>query len=195
MPSRVSSLAFLLFAAATTAPLVGFGCGGGTPNAKDEGDTPSASASPKADDSATAPSAPADSPPAAADSSPPATPAPASSAAAASGDIPVAGSDDPWLASHQMTPKDVFKTLRPAQGKVQACFRAGLKRDGSTSGEVKIRFVVTNAGVVRVWRDDASSMTDGDVTQCVGEVVHKLKFPKQKSPGDAWGIYSINFTP
>jgi hypothetical protein len=198
MSSRVSALAVILFVAATSAPLLGsgLGCGGGTPKPKDEDDTAS-SAKPKGDDSSPSSSATADSPaPApAADSSPPATPAPASSAAAASGDIPVGGSDDPWMAGHQMTPKDVFKTMRPAQGKVQACFKAGLKRDGSTSGEVKVRFVITNDGVVRVWRDDGSSMTDGDVTQCVGDVVHKLKFPKQKSPGDAWGVYSINFTP
>jgi hypothetical protein len=192
MSSRVSAFAVLLLAAATSAPLIGFGCGGGTPKAKDEDDTAS---KPKGDDSAPSTSAAADSPAPAADSSPPATPSPASSAAAATGDIPVGGGDDPWLAGHQMTPKDVFKTLRPAQGKVQACFKAGLKRDGSTTGEVKVRFVITNDGVVRVWRDDGSSMTDGDVTQCVGEVVHKLKFPKQKSPGDAWGLYSINFTP
>jgi hypothetical protein len=24
-------------------------------------------------------------------------------------------------------------------------------------------------------------------------VLNKLKFPKQKSPGDAWGTYSIHF--
>jgi hypothetical protein len=195
MSSRVSLLAALLFAAATSVPLLGFGCGGGTPKAKEE--EGAASASPKADDSAATASTAADTPTPPADSSPPATPTPAptSSAAAATGDIPAAGSDDPWLASHQMTPKDVIRTLRTAQGRVQACFNAGLKRDGSTSGEVKIRFVITNAGAVRVWRDDASSMTDGDVTQCVGEIVKKLKFPKQKSPGDAWGLYSINFTP
>jgi hypothetical protein len=167
-------------------------CGGGTPKPKDEDDT--ASAKPKGDDSS---SAPADSAAAApADSSPPAAPPPAASApASSSGDLKPTGGDDPWMASHQMTPKDVMKTMRPVTGKVQACFKAGLKRDGSTNGEVKIRFVITNDGTVRVWRDDGSSMTDGDVTQCVGELVKKLKFPKQKSPGDAWGSYAINFTP
>ncbi|MGD0528454.1 MAG: AgmX/PglI C-terminal domain-containing protein, partial [Polyangiaceae bacterium] len=154
-------------------------CGGGTPKPKDEDDT--ASAKPKGDDSS---SAPADSAAAApADSSPPAAPPPAASApASSSGDLKPTGGDDPWMASHQMTPKDVMKTMRPVTGKVQACFKAGLKRDGSTNGEVKIRFVITNDGTVRVWRDDGSSMTDGDVTQCVGELVKKLKFPKQKSP-------------
>jgi hypothetical protein len=99
------------------------------------------------------------------------------------------------MASHQMTPKDVFKTMKPAQAKAQACFRAGVKRDGSTNGEVKLKFVITNDGEVRVWKDDGSSMTDEEVTKCVGDLLKSLKFPKQKSPGDAYGTYSINFTP
>ena len=98
------------------------------------------------------------------------------------------------MASHQMTPKDVLRAVRPVQGKAQACFRAGVKRDPSTSGEVKIRFVITNDGAVRVWRDDGSSMSDEGVTQCVGELIKSLKFPKQKSPGDAYGTYSVNFS-
>ena len=189
LPRRAAAILPALAALA----LATMACGGGTPAPKDEDTT--ASAKSKGDDSTASSSAPADSsPPAPADSSPPATP-PASTASAGTGDIKATGGDDPWMASHQMTPKDVMKTMRPVQSRVQACFKAGLKRDGSTSGEVKLRFVITNDGAVRVWKDNGSSMTDGDVTQCVGEVVHKLKFPKQKSPGDAWGIYSINFTP
>jgi outer membrane biosynthesis protein TonB len=192
MSRRLAAVATVLPVLAALA-LAGVACGGGTPKPKDEDDT--ASAKPKGDDSSSTSSAPADSAAAApADSSPPATP-PASTAAAGSGDLKATGGDDPWMASHQMTPKDVMKTMRPVQSKVQACFKAGLKRDGSTSGEVKLRFVITNDGTVRVWKDSGSSMTDGDVTQCVGELVNKLKFPKQKSPGDAWGSYSINFTP
>jgi hypothetical protein len=98
------------------------------------------------------------------------------------------------MASHQMPPKDVLKTMRPRQGKVHACFSAGYKRDPSTSGEVKVKFVITNEGTVRAWKDDGSSMTDADVTKCVGDLLQSLKFPKQKSPGDAWGTYSANFS-
>jgi hypothetical protein len=168
-------------------------CGGKTPPANDEtsaksDDTkPAASSAP---DDSTASGAPA------ASAAPDSTPAPAASAAstasASSGDIK-APADDPWLAAHQMPPKDVVKTMRAAQGKVQACFKAGLKKDPSTSGEVKLKFVITNDGTVRAWKDDSSSMSDGDVTHCVGEVLNKQKFPKQKSPGDAWGTYSIHF--
>ena len=175
-------------------------CGGGTPAPKDENDVasngkddstsavPSGSSGASGDDSSSA--APAASSAAPSDSSPPST-----SGGGSSGDIKTAGGDDPWLASHQMPPKDVMRVMKGANGKVHACWKAALKNDPSTSGEVKIRFVITNDGKVRVWRDDGSSMSDEEVTKCVGGVVEKLKFPKQASPGDAWGLYSIHFAP
>ncbi len=192
MPSMSRRAAAVILPALAAVALASMACGGGTPKPKDEDDT--ATTKSKGDDSTASSSAPADSAAPPADSSPPATP-PASTAPAATGDIKATGDDDPWMASHQMTPKDVMKAMGPVKGRVQACFKAGLKRDGSTNGEVKLKFVITNAGAVRVWKDNGSSMTDGDVTQCVGDLLSKLKFPKQKSPGDAWGAYSINFTP
>jgi hypothetical protein len=190
-PSRFAAVSLLL-AGGLLPPLA---CGGGTPHPKDEGDTASSSSA-SGDDSS-----PASSAAAGADSS---SAAPVASAAPAngpppaastdsSGDIKATGSDDPWLAAHQMPPGDVMRTMKRASAKVQACWKEGLKRDPSTSGEVKIRLVITNDGKVRAWRDDGSSMSDEEVTQCVGGVVQTLKFPKQKSPGDAWGAYSIHF--
>ena len=168
--------------------LVPFACGGGTPPAKDADDTASASSAKGGGDD-TSKSA------AAADSSPPAdTPAPAATPPAkadTSGDIKAPTGDDPWMAAHQIPAKDVVKTMRAAQGKVNACFREGTKRDPSTTGEVKLKFVITNDGTVRAWKDNASSMSDGDVTKCIGDVLSKQKFPKQKSPGDAWGTFAI----
>jgi hypothetical protein len=93
-----------------------------------------------------------------------------------------------------MAPPDVVKTMRGAQGKVQDCFRAGLKRDPAMGGEVKLRFVINNDGAVRAWKDSGSSMTDPQVTQCVGETLNALTFPKQPAPGDAWGIYTIAYS-
>jgi hypothetical protein len=179
------SAALLGLLLASSIPLA---CGGSTPPAKDADDTASKSSG---GDTTSASAAPADSSPPAAAPAPDPAPAPAASASS-SGDIKPSA-DDPWMASHQMPPKDVMKTMRAANGKVQACFKAGLKRDPSTSGEVKLKFVISNDGAVKVWKDDASSMTDGDVTQCVGDTLKALKFPKQKSPGDAWGTYSIHF--
>ncbi len=171
------------------------GCGGGTPPPKDSNEAV-ASTAPQSSGDKSSSTAPAE------ESAASAAPAPSAASASQAASSPPASSagagspaDDVWMAPHQMPPGDVLKTVRPAQAKVQGCFRAGLKRDPSTSGEVKIRFVITNDGAVRDWRDEGSSMTDEEVTKCVGELIKKLKFPKQKSPGDAWGIYTINFSP
>jgi hypothetical protein len=93
-----------------------------------------------------------------------------------------------------MPPKDVLKTMRPLQNSVHGCFKTGYKKDSSTSGDVKVKFVISNEGAVKAVKDDGSTMTDPDVTKCVGDVLQKQKFPKQKSPGDAWGTYSANFS-
>lgn len=172
-----------------TAMLLGLlACGGGTPQPvdADEGRAntqPRSSAAPaSAPASRSSGAEAAEKPPSAAPSSPPVDP------------LAAATSDDPWMASHQMTQKDVLAGVRAVLGKTRECFRQGVKRDPSTSGEVKIRFVVTNPGAVRVWRDDGSSMSDEDVTKCIGDLIQGTKFPKQKSPGDAWGIYTANFS-
>jgi hypothetical protein len=172
-------------------------CGGATPPANDE--TAATHDDSKASDSKPGDSKPGDSKPGdskANDStSAGAAAAQAPSPPSASpGDSSAPSGDDPWMASHQVPPKDVLRAVRPAQAKAQACFRAGVKRDPSTSGEVKIKFVISNDGTVRVWRDDDSSMSDQEVTQCVGELLKSLKFPKQKSPGDAYGTYTVNFS-
>jgi hypothetical protein len=181
---EVQVMRLLVVTRALVAASVLFACGGGTPPPSDES-------------VASSESKPKDPAPAAASSSEPspaaASPSPASSSATPPADPTAPQGDDPWMAPHQMTPKDVLHAVRPVQGKAQACFRAGAKRDPSASGEVKIRFVITNDGAVRVWRDDGSSMSEEGVIQCVGELIKSVKFPKQKSPGDAWGSYTVNF--
>jgi hypothetical protein len=119
---------------------------------------------------------------------PSSSPSPSSSSSS-----PPPAKDDVWLAYHQMAQKDLLAIVRGAQGRIQACFRAGLKRDRSLSGETKIKFVVSHEGAVKAWRDEESSMSDEDVTKCIGEVINSLNFKTQKSPGDAWGIYTVKY--
>jgi hypothetical protein len=157
-------------------------CGGGTPPPKTDGDAVTKPTSTDAADAAApvATEAPKEPPP-------PAAPPPAPE--------PPPAADDPWQAFHVMPSNDVLRTLKNAHGKVQVCIRAGLKRDPSESGEVKIKFVVTQKGEVLVWKDEGSSMTDEETTKCIGEVIKTLRFPQQKMTGNTLGQYSIHLQP
>jgi hypothetical protein len=182
------------------------GCGGGTPPPKTEetaassgssgGEAKASTEESKASEPAPAASAATakegSDTPAAGSAAPAGTGGAGGGAGDTSGDIKI-NKDDPWMAGHQMPSSDVLKTIKPHQAAIQACFNAGKKRDKSVNGEVKIKFVATHDGKVRVWKDDDSSMSDPKVTKCMGEVIKKLVFPKQKSPGDAYGTYDINF--
>jgi hypothetical protein len=175
-----------LLALIVTVPLA---CGGSTPPPKTEDETASASAS--ASEESTPPAEGASAAPTESASAAPSTPPPETSTAGL--DTKPAAQSDVWMASHQVPSKDVLKTMKPANGKVQACYKTAHKKEPSLSGEVKIKFVISNDGVVKDWKDEGSTISDEGVTKCVGEVLKKLKFPKQKSPGDAWGTYSISF--
>jgi hypothetical protein len=169
-------------------------CGGGTPQPKSEPSAGATSASTSSDSTPEASGTPPASSGAAASAAPQESSAPAAATTSdTSDDLTVPKGDDPWMASHQMPASDVLRTVRPQQAQIQRCMNAGKKRDRSISGEVKIRLVATHAGKVRAWKDDGSTVADEKVTQCIGELVKKLTFPKQKSPGDAWGTYSIGF--
>lgn len=111
--------------------------------------------------------------------------------AQATADAPAA-EDDVWQAFHQMPGEDVLRTMRSAQAKVQTCARDGLKRDPSTSGEVKVKFVINQAGNVLAWKDESSSISDSDVVQCIGELIQSLKFPVQRALGNSLGSYTMN---
>jgi hypothetical protein len=102
-----------------------------------------------------------------------------------------AAADDPWQAYHVMPSDDVLRTMRAAQGRVQACIKAGFQRDPSAAGEVKIQFVVTQKGAVLVWKDDESSMGDEETVTCIGDLIKTLKFPAQKAIGNSVGHYSV----
>jgi hypothetical protein len=202
---RSSQLVSFLAPVALLFPLIA--CGGGTPEPKNEDEAVAKNTDTDKDmakdDSKDTAAAPADTEAPAASAAPEAAPAPAASSSPSSsssggGDTGLAipkDSDDPFLAHHQMPAAQVKGTTGRARGKVQACYKAGLKRDKSTRGDVKIRFVVSNDGVVKAWRNEDSSMSDEQVTSCIGDVIKGLKFPKQKSPGDAYGIYSIHLAP
>jgi hypothetical protein len=51
---------------------------------------------------------------------------------------------------------------------------------------------VNQKGEVLVWKDDSSSMSDEETTKCIGEALKGFKFPKQKTPGNTLGTYSLH---
>jgi hypothetical protein len=117
-------------------------------------------------------------------------PSPAQSAAPEEKQAPEP--EDPNLVFHQIPPPAVIAAVKPVAEKVKACFRAGLKRDPACEGEVRLRFVITHEGQVVQSKDNGSSMSDEEVTQCIAEVMKELKFGTQEAPGGAFGIYSIH---
>jgi hypothetical protein len=163
-------------------PLSALACGGTTPppKADDQAKAPPASSITASEAGAPVPTTAAIEPP----------PAPSVAEPPDSGPA----EEDPWLAFRHMPGGDVLKTMRPAQAKVQACIHAGLKRDPTASGEIKIRFVVTQDGKVLDWKDEASSMSDEEITKCIGDIIRTLTFPKQKMPGNSLGFYTIQLS-
>jgi hypothetical protein len=185
------SVALILAAAAV---VVGLACGGKNPPAKDGSDVqgfkgPNSNDSDKASIALPEGGAPTSSTATTADTSPTSASTPTATATKPPDE------DDISMVHHQIAPDEVFKTVGPAKPKVQACFKAGLKRDPSCSGEVKIKFVVKHDGTMVDAQDQGSSMGDEEVTKCIVEVIKTLKFPVQKSPGPAFGIYAINLSP
>jgi hypothetical protein len=186
-------IAACLLALTVSLPLaLPLACGGGTPPPKAEDEAVASGSS-----SAGGDNAPADTSASAASAAPADTGGPAASAAPASaGDSNAdlkAPKEDTWSAGHQIPAGEVTKTIKAHQKQVQACYTKAKKKDPSVSGEVKLKFIVSNDGKVKDWKDDSSTMSNEDVTKCVGGVIKTLKFPKQKSPGDAWGTYNISF--
>jgi hypothetical protein len=185
-----------LYLVAAAPALVALACGHNTPPPQDGSDVvgfkgPNTTDTDKA--SITVPEGGAATAPTTASTSPGSTPA--STAAPMSTTPPTSEADDIANVHHQIAAPEVSKTVAKVKPKIQACYHAGLKRDGSCSGEVKVKFVVKHDGTMVDAQDQGSSMNDEEVTKCIVEVIKTLKFPVQESPGPAFGIYAINLSP
>lgn len=123
------------------------------------------------------------------------TATPAGTAAPTSTTSQMSEADEIANVHHQIAAPEVSKTVAKVKPKIQACYHAGLKRDPSCMGEVKVKFVVKHDGTMVDAQDQGSSMNDEEVTKCIVEVIKTLKFPVQESPGPAFGVYAINLSP
>jgi hypothetical protein len=184
--------------AAAAALLVFLACGGGNPPPKDENDVIAYKGPQTTDSDRASIALPQGGAPATSNASPAGTSsAPTSDSTSTSTSTSAAPTEEEELANvhHQIAADEVSKTVAKVKAKIQACYKAGLKRDPSCTGEVKIRFVVKHDGTMVDAQDQGSSMNDEEITKCIADVIKTLKFPVQQSPGPAFGIYSIHLSP
>jgi hypothetical protein len=61
--------------------------------------------------------------------------------------------------------------------RMRACYAAGLRRDASLRGEMKIKFTIDTTGHTLNVEDAGSHMKDKEVLKCVMTEFHALRFP------------------
>jgi hypothetical protein len=95
-------------------------------------------------------------------------------------------------AAGQMSISAVQRVVRAGWPEMKRCYEAGLRRDRSLAGAVRVRFVVARDGTVSEARDldrgapdpivwgtsGASPVRDAEVSACVVEAFRRLVFPK-----------------
>jgi len=72
------------------------------------------------------------------------------------------------------------------------CYRDGVQRNSNLDGAVRLRFVVGQAGQVKLVEDGGSDLTDRQVVDCVAESFYALRFP-EPARGEAHLVYRIHF--
>jgi hypothetical protein len=75
----------------------------------------------------------------------------------------------------------VNETMQKHTSALQACYKAGIRRDKTLNGVVLMRFVIGEDGKVTEAVDAGSALPDEEVIKCLLEEVRKIEFPKPKS--------------
>jgi hypothetical protein len=78
----------------------------------------------------------------------------------------------------RLDPRLVQAGIEARMPRVRGCYRAGVKRDPSLRGEVKVRFVIDPAGHVTGAADAGSRLPDRDVVRCILGEVSSMRFPR-----------------
>jgi hypothetical protein len=77
-----------------------------------------------------------------------------------------------------LEPRLVQAGIKARMHRIRACYRAGVKRDTSLAGEVRVKFVINDAGKSTGASDDGSKLKDKQVVACVVQEFGALRFPK-----------------
>lgn len=80
--------------------------------------------------------------------------------------------------SGNLDPRLVNSGIRARFHRMRACYRAGVKRDTSLAGEVRVRFVIDENGHATGAGDAGSKLRDKQVVACVVSEFGALRFPR-----------------
>lgn len=72
----------------------------------------------------------------------------------------------------------ISKIIRSGSDRFQTCYTDGLKKNPKLSGQVVIRFVIGNDGVVTTSEDGGSTLPSKEVVSCVLSRMKELRFPR-----------------
>jgi len=85
----------------------------------------------------------------------------------------------------------VLRALRAQQGRMHACYEAGLARNPQLAGRLNVRFVIGQNGEVLSSINGGSSLGDASVIACVLAVVRAVRFPP---PGSGFATVLVPLT-
>jgi hypothetical protein len=91
-------------------------------------------------------------------------------------------------------PRLVQAGLEARMPRFRACYRAGVKRDPTLRGEVKVRFVIDPAGHATGAMDAGSRLKDREVVRCIMNEIGAMRFPKPED-GAVTIVHPILFSP
>lgn len=92
------------------------------------------------------------------------------------------------------TPDTIQRVIRASYARLRGCYEKGLAHNRGLVGTVTVSFIINTDGTVRDARDDASTLPDPHVVQCVVEGFNRLTYPALDG-GYLTVVYPIVFSP
>jgi hypothetical protein len=92
----------------------------------------------------------------------------------------------------RLPPRVVDRIVRANAPRLRACYDAGLRRDPSLRGTMRVRFVVDGTGAVESASSSGGTLRDAPVERCVVAVFATLSFPAPAG-GKAFVTRAVDF--
>ena len=94
----------------------------------------------------------------------------------------------------RLAPEAIQAVVRRDFGRFRTCYEKALPRNKTLAGTVTVSFVINPDGSVRDASDNASTLADPHVVQCVVEGFGRLMFPPPQG-GFVTVVYPVVFSP